>query len=86
MYVRHDPLRWNVSLIHAGIRLSGHKLLLLPFQLPMVTTESGLQFKDIKVGQGPSPPIGFQVLIITSSFCSPFRTIACQRVSFLITH
>ncbi|VAI86805.1 unnamed protein product [Triticum turgidum subsp. durum] len=29
--------------------------------LPMVTTESGLQYKDIKVGQGPSPPIGFQV-------------------------
>ncbi|KAF8388599.1 hypothetical protein HHK36_027276 [Tetracentron sinense] len=27
----------------------------------MVTTESGLQYKDIKVGQGPSPPIGFQV-------------------------
>ncbi|CAM0911781.1 unnamed protein product [Alopecurus aequalis] len=29
--------------------------------VPMVTTESGLQYKDIKVGQGPSPPIGFQV-------------------------
>uniref|UniRef100_A0A7N0RID3 peptidylprolyl isomerase n=1 Tax=Kalanchoe fedtschenkoi TaxID=63787 RepID=A0A7N0RID3_KALFE len=28
---------------------------------PMVTTESGLQYKDIKVGQGPSPPVGFQV-------------------------
>ncbi|KAJ0092918.1 hypothetical protein Patl1_26626 [Pistacia atlantica] len=28
--------------------------------VPMVTTESGLQYKDIKVG-GPSPPIGFQV-------------------------
>lgn len=28
---------------------------------PMVTTESGLQYKDIRVGQGPSPPIGFQV-------------------------
>ncbi|CAO2821813.1 unnamed protein product [Amaranthus hypochondriacus] len=27
----------------------------------MVTTESGLQYKDIKVGDGPSPPIGFQV-------------------------
>lgn len=27
----------------------------------MVTTESGLQYKDIKVGNGPSPPIGFQV-------------------------
>ncbi|KAJ3681391.1 hypothetical protein LUZ60_015880 [Juncus effusus] len=29
--------------------------------VPMVTTESGLQYKDIVVGQGPSPPIGFQV-------------------------
>uniref|UniRef100_A0A0E0F535 Uncharacterized protein n=1 Tax=Oryza meridionalis TaxID=40149 RepID=A0A0E0F535_9ORYZ len=28
----------------------------------MVTTESVLQYKDIKVGEGPSPPIGFQVL------------------------
>lgn len=27
----------------------------------MVTTESGLQYKDIKVGAGPSPPVGFQV-------------------------
>jgi peptidylprolyl isomerase len=27
----------------------------------MVTTESGLQYKDIIVGQGPSPPVGFQV-------------------------
>ncbi|GAB2221489.1 hypothetical protein Droror1_Dr00012670 [Drosera rotundifolia] len=29
--------------------------------VPMVTTESGLQYKDIKVGAGPSPPVGFQV-------------------------
>ncbi|KAJ4955666.1 hypothetical protein NE237_012449 [Protea cynaroides] len=29
--------------------------------VPMVTTESGLQYKDIKVGIGPSPPAGFQV-------------------------
>jgi hypothetical protein len=35
------------------------------FQVPMVTTESGLQYKDIKVGQGPSPPVGFQVLTLT---------------------
>lgn len=28
---------------------------------PMVTTESGLQYKDIKVGRGPTPPTGFQV-------------------------
>lgn len=30
-------------------------------KVPMVTTESGLQYKDIKVGQGPSPPVGYQV-------------------------
>ncbi|KAL8201816.1 hypothetical protein R6Q57_010963 [Mikania cordata] len=29
--------------------------------VPMVTTESGLQYKDIKVGSGPTPPIGYQV-------------------------
>ncbi|KAF5201103.1 Peptidylprolyl isomerase [Thalictrum thalictroides] len=29
--------------------------------VPMVTTESGLQYKDIKLGAGPSPPVGFQV-------------------------
>ncbi|KAL2487576.1 Peptidyl-prolyl cis-trans isomerase FKBP16-3 [Forsythia ovata] len=29
--------------------------------VPMVTTESGLQYKEIKVGGGPSPPVGFQV-------------------------
>ncbi|XP_068667031.1 peptidyl-prolyl cis-trans isomerase FKBP16-3, chloroplastic [Aristolochia californica] len=29
--------------------------------VPMTTTESGLQYKEIKVGTGPSPPIGFQV-------------------------
>lgn len=27
----------------------------------MITAESGLQYKDIKVGNGPSPPVGFQV-------------------------
>ncbi|KAJ7980657.1 Peptidylprolyl isomerase [Quillaja saponaria] len=27
----------------------------------MITTGSGLQYKDIKPGQGPSPPVGFQV-------------------------
>lgn len=31
------------------------------FKVPMVTTESGLQYKDIVVGEGPNPPIGFQV-------------------------
>ncbi|EOY04752.1 FKBP-like peptidyl-prolyl cis-trans isomerase family protein isoform 3 [Theobroma cacao] len=29
--------------------------------VPMVTTESGLQYKDIKIGGGPTPPVGFQV-------------------------
>ncbi|KAK1295296.1 hypothetical protein QJS10_CPA16g00109 [Acorus calamus] len=30
--------------------------------MPMVTTESGLQYKDFIIGRGPSPPIGFQFL------------------------
>lgn len=34
----------------------------------MVTTESGLQFKDIKVGAGPSPPVGFQVCTNNDAF------------------
>ncbi|CAH1436136.1 unnamed protein product [Lactuca virosa] len=29
--------------------------------VPMITTESGLQYKDIKVGSGPTPPVGYQV-------------------------
>eukprot|EP00249_Psilotum_nudum_P001395 c13863_g1_i1 orf=843-1439(-) len=29
--------------------------------VPMITTDSGLQYKDIEIGTGPSPPIGFQV-------------------------
>ncbi|KAH0462566.1 hypothetical protein IEQ34_010141 [Dendrobium chrysotoxum] len=29
--------------------------------VPVVTTETGLQYKDIQVGVGPTPPIGFQV-------------------------
>jgi peptidylprolyl isomerase len=29
----------------------------------IVTTESGLQYKDIKVGEGPSPPVGLGVQI-----------------------
>eukprot|EP00270_Netrium_digitus_P000908 TRINITY_DN11040_c0_g1_i1.p1 TRINITY_DN11040_c0_g1~~TRINITY_DN11040_c0_g1_i1.p1 ORF type:complete len:251 (+),score=63.27 TRINITY_DN11040_c0_g1_i1:139-891(+) len=29
--------------------------------LPIITTSSGLQFRDIAVGSGPSPPVGFQV-------------------------
>jgi len=36
----------------------------------MVTTDSGLQYKDIKVGQGPSPPVGFQV-------CKLFWPVQC---------
>lgn len=28
-----------------------------------VTTPSGLQYKDIVVGSGPNPPIGFQVVV-----------------------
>ncbi|KAL1561391.1 peptidylprolyl isomerase [Salvia divinorum] len=31
--------------------------------VPIVTTDSGLQYKDIQIGSGPSPPIGFQVAL-----------------------
>ena len=48
--------------------------LLLVIQVPMVTTKSGLQYKDIKVGEGPSPPVGFQVaahvvMMFSNVFC-----------------
>lgn len=32
-------------------------------KLPLETTPSGLQYRDIKVGQGPTPPVGFQVTV-----------------------
>lgn len=41
-------------------------------QVPMVTTESGLQYKDIKVGEGPSPPIGFQVAQAITMFSNMY--------------
>jgi len=58
-------------------------------KVPMVTTGSGLQYKDIKVGQGPSPPIGFQVCQI-SVFCLPVLTFQkgsqCQIWTRLSIH
>ena len=30
-------------------------------QIKLQTTPSGLQYRDIKEGQGPTPPVGFQV-------------------------
>ena len=37
--------------------LSGENLLIM--KVSMVITESGLQYKDIRVSEGPSPPVGF---------------------------
>lgn len=48
---------------HCGYTKLGNCQLI---KVPMVTTESGLQYKDIKVGGGPSPPVGFQVNFIWS--------------------
>jgi hypothetical protein len=48
----------------------------------MVTTESGLQYKDIIVGQGPSPPVGFQVL--THIPCKTLRANVYALDHFLI--
>lgn len=31
-------------------------------QIKLQTTPSGLQYRDIKEGQGPTPPVGFQVV------------------------
>jgi peptidylprolyl isomerase len=31
--------------------------------IEIVTTESGLQYKDIRIGKGDYPPIGYQVLV-----------------------
>ncbi|RVW88514.1 Peptidyl-prolyl cis-trans isomerase FKBP16-3, chloroplastic [Vitis vinifera] len=50
----HVPLQHEFSTIHITA-------------VPMVTTESGLQYKDIKVGEGPSPPIGFQFKELSTS-------------------
>jgi len=41
-------------------------LLLSSLQIPMQTTESGLQYKDIVVGDGEVPIVGFQVLYCVS--------------------
>lgn len=62
-------------------------------KVPMVTTESGLQYKDIKIGEGPSPPVGFQASFLDSQNeililktltiyevnCSLTNTIHCHR-------
>ncbi|KAH1057549.1 hypothetical protein J1N35_035614 [Gossypium stocksii] len=45
-------------------------------KVPMVTTKSGLQYKDIKVGEGPSPPIGFQVCQLF--FSCKFAIFSCN--------
>ncbi|GAQ80702.1 FKBP-type peptidyl-prolyl cis-trans isomerase family protein [Klebsormidium nitens] len=32
-------------------------------KLPLQTTSSGLQYRDLVAGEGPSPPVGFQVTV-----------------------
>ena len=62
--------------------------LLHVIQVPMVTTESGLQYKDIKVGEGPSPPVGFQVaahvvMMFSHVFLLFLLAICSQIISLL---
>lgn len=52
----------------------GNGLNFLSIKVPMVTTETGLQYKDIKVGEGPSPPVGFQVRRFTHIFTFLFSS------------
>lgn len=52
----------------------------------MVTTESGLQYKDIKVGGGPSPPIGFQVRTVAYLYVRELQLIAVATNGLVAIH
>ena len=62
--------------------------LLHVIQVPMVTTKSGLQYKDIKVGEGPSPPVGFQVAALVVMMFSHvfllFLLAICSQIISLL--
>ncbi|GER34148.1 peptidyl-prolyl cis-trans isomerase [Striga asiatica] len=62
---RNDTRKVFSSVLRSFIccpnRTNLFKSILILEAVPMVTTESGLQYKDINVGNGPSPPVGFQV-------------------------
>ena len=54
----------------------------------MVTTKSGLQYKDIKVGEGPSPPVGFpvaaHVVMMFSHVFLLFLLAICSQIISLL--
>lgn len=48
-------------------------------QMKMVNTPSGLQYREIKEGTGPVPPVGFQVMIST---CTQQRRTSLESNGF----
>lgn len=46
-------------------------------------TESGMQYKDIKLGKGPAPPSGFQASLLQDTVREFTHACFCQAVRFI---